>query len=61
MKRDMPTVTMILISVLVIAVIAQLTLHQTDAFSLASAVLLIFVLSYLLARIYYRYKDAILQ
>ncbi len=61
MKRDMTAVTMILISVLVIAVIAQLTLQQTDAFSLASAVLLMFVLSYLLAKIYYRYKDIIFQ
>jgi hypothetical protein len=57
MKRKLPSISMVLLTFLAVAIILQMTFQQAEqsTFSLAAAVLVIFVLSYLLARLYRMY------
>ncbi|MHA1954966.1 MAG: hypothetical protein ACW96U_13585 [Candidatus Heimdallarchaeaceae archaeon] len=58
MQRKLPSISMILLTVLAVGILLQLTFQQAEynTFSLAAAVLVIFVLSYLLARLYRMYS-----
>jgi len=57
MKRA-SALSITLLTILAIAVISQLMFEQAtqSTFSLAASILLIFVLSYLLARLYHEYE-----
>ena len=58
MKKSRDTLSMVLLSVATIAILSQLLVDSADKslFSLGGVILLIFILSYLIARLYQEYK-----